>query len=240
MAATFALGPDAPEAFGYWAEITLPDGTVLGPVVGPSTARVTPGTVVTLSFRQGVPASARPGVYTYTMYAGTYPDEVLAVHALPFSVAASSAGREADRRGNAPAPEGRWLAYDAEGRPLVAGAVVDLRLVAGEAGAVAAPPPVAASNHAGVELPAEVTLAPAYPNPSSSRTTLRFGLPEAQAVRLAVYDALGREVAVLLDGERAAGWHEATLDGRALASGVYLYRLEAGPFAQTRRLLLAR
>jgi hypothetical protein len=270
MTVTFALGPDGPASFGYWAEVVLPDGTVLGPAVGPSTALVTVGTAVTLAFRQGVPASAAPGVYTYTMYAGTYPDEVLAVHAVPFTVAPSSrvevlpAGVQTGARGavrdreagrelppasardgvvvlhSAPLRDDRWLAYDAEGRPLVAGAVIDFRFVEGRDVAAASPSSVTTSSLAGAEVPAEITLAPAYPNPVSSRATVRFGLPAAQVVRLTVFDALGRLVAVLLDDEHAAGWHEATFDGSGLASGVYLYRLEAGPFAQTRRLLLAK
>jgi hypothetical protein len=275
VAATFTLGPDAPEAFQYWTEVTLPDGTVLGPLAGPGTALVTPGTVVTLAFRQGVPASARPGAYAYTMYAGTYPDAVLAAHAVAFTVAApptlgrraaparavrdgsrdaadaSDGGREADRRGTgrlarAPASEAvatgeGWLAYDGEGRPLVPGAVTDLRADVDEAGAEAAASAVATASGLGsAGVPTALTLAPAYPNPFSSRATLRFGLPAAAHVRLAVYDALGRRVAVLLDGEQAAGWHEAVLDGSGLAGGLYVARLEAGAAAQTQRLTLVR
>jgi hypothetical protein len=59
-------------------------------------------------------------------------------------------------------------------------------------------------------------------------------------VRLAVYDVLGREVAVLVDGERPAGRHEAVLDGRMLPSGVYLVRLAAGGEVRTRAVTLAR
>jgi hypothetical protein len=52
---------------------------------------------------------------------------------------------------------------------------------------------------------------------------------------------LGREVARLLDdAERAAGWHDVRLDGRALAAGTYLYRMEAGDFTAVRRLTVAR
>jgi hypothetical protein len=55
-----------------------------------------------------------------------------------------------------------------------------------------------------------------------------------------VYDVLGREVARLVDAEREAGRHEATLDGSALPAGVYVVRLTAGPFVQAQRVTLVR
>ncbi|HLA63727.1 MAG TPA: T9SS type A sorting domain-containing protein, partial [Rhodothermales bacterium] len=78
------------------------------------------------------------------------------------------------------------------------------------------------------------------PNPVRGRAAVRFGLPAAGTVRASVYDALGREVAVLLTGDRPAGWHEAALDASALAPGVYVVRLEAGGDARTQRLTVAR
>ncbi len=65
-------------------------------------------------------------------------------------------------------------------------------------------------------------------------------MPEAGRVTLAVYDALGREVARLVDGERPAGRYEVVLDGAGLPSGLYLVRLTAEGFAQTRRVTLLR
>jgi hypothetical protein len=69
---------------------------------------------------------------------------------------------------------------------------------------------------------------------------LRYGLPVSSVVRLEVYDVLGREVARLVEGEQAAGWHEVVFDGSLLPSGVYLYRLEAGTFTQARTMLLVK
>ena len=83
-------------------------------------------------------------------------------------------------------------------------------------------------------------LGAAYPNPFESRTTLSFTLPTAQVVRLAVYDVLGREVAVLVNGVRAAGAQAVAFDATGLPSGAYLYRLEAGGTVLTRRLTLVR
>lgn len=90
------------------------------------------------------------------------------------------------------------------------------------------------------ELPTEFDLAANHPNPFHEATTIRYALPEATHVRLSIYDALGRLVATLVDEERPAGRHEATWSARALASGVYVYRIEAGPFQQSRRMLVVR
>jgi choice-of-anchor B domain-containing protein len=80
----------------------------------------------------------------------------------------------------------------------------------------------------------------AYPNPFATATTIRFVLEAPSAVRLAVYDVLGREVARLVDGQVDAGRHEATLAASSLPSGTYLVRLEAGGEVQTRRITLVR
>ncbi|MDP2886923.1 MAG: T9SS type A sorting domain-containing protein [Ignavibacteria bacterium] len=67
-----------------------------------------------------------------------------------------------------------------------------------------------------------------YPNPFNPSTKISFTIPEARYVSLVVYDALGREVATLVDSELGAGTHTASFDGRNLASGVYIYRIRVG------------
>jgi len=96
------------------------------------------------------------------------------------------------------------------------------------------------ANEPGADLPDTFALHAAAPNPFAGRTTLGYDVPEACRVRLAVYDLLGREVAVLMDGEAPAGRHEAVLDGTGLAVGVYLVSLTTEGFTQTRRLALIR
>jgi hypothetical protein len=92
----------------------------------------------------------------------------------------------------------------------------------------------------GEALPKAYTLEGSYPNPFNPVTVLRYGLPESADVRLVVYDVLGRVVARLVAGEQGAGWHAVTFDGSLLPSGVYLYRLEAGSFTQSRTMLLVK
>ena len=67
-----------------------------------------------------------------------------------------------------------------------------------------------------------------------------FELPRASQLNLTVFDILGREVSVLVNEKREAGAYEVKFDGTNLASGVYFYRLQAGSFVETRKLLLLR
>ncbi|TSA18766.1 T9SS C-terminal target domain-containing protein [bacterium] len=93
---------------------------------------------------------------------------------------------------------------------------------------------------AATEMPTQYELYNAYPNPFNPSTTIRFDLPEAAKVRLAVYDMLGREVAVLADEERPAGQHSVRFDAQRLSSGMYIFRLQAGSFHQTKKLMLMK
>ena len=94
--------------------------------------------------------------------------------------------------------------------------------------------------------PQSFTLAQNYPNPFNSATVIRFALNKSATVELAVYSLVGQKVATLVQGERPTGNYSINWDGRddqrrALASGVYLYRLRAGATQeQTRKLLLLR
>ena len=81
-------------------------------------------------------------------------------------------------------------------------------------------------------------LLPAYPNPLSRRAVVPFEVRAAGRVRVAVYDLLGREVAVLADGPVSAGRHEAAFEARGLASGVYVVTLEAAGALEARRKVL--
>ena len=79
-----------------------------------------------------------------------------------------------------------------------------------------------------------------YPNPFNPATKIDFTIPAASQVQLRVYNMLGQEVATLVNGALTAGSHTATFDASRLASGVYLYRLTAGSFVSTRKMVLLK
>lgn len=96
-----------------------------------------------------------------------------------------------------------------------------------------------------VDLPTEFALNANYPNPFNPTTTISYDVPEAAHVRLEVYDMMGRRVATLVNGEMAAGRYEAIWNARSdagapVASGVYLYRMQAGSFEAVNRMVLMK
>jgi pimeloyl-ACP methyl ester carboxylesterase len=88
-------------------------------------------------------------------------------------------------------------------------------------------------------VPDKVTLT-SYPNPMQEQATLEYTLPEAEEVRLTVYDVLGRRVAVLEKGRVRAGRHQVQLEGNRLSSGVYFGRLQAGGQTRTQKITVVR
>ena len=92
----------------------------------------------------------------------------------------------------------------------------------------------------GPHLPEAFALHSAFPNPFSSRATIRYELPRTTDVRLEVYDVLGRRVATLADERQAAGVYDASLQADELSSGVYFYRLQAGSYVATHSIVLVR
>jgi len=89
-------------------------------------------------------------------------------------------------------------------------------------------------------IPMEFSLSQNYPNPFNPSTIIRYALPSQMRVTLSVYNALGQIVAQLVNGEEDSGYHDVKFDAKALASGLYFYRIQAGKFLQTNRMLLIR
>lgn len=90
------------------------------------------------------------------------------------------------------------------------------------------------------ELPDGFALSNNYPNPFNPTTSIDFTLPVSADVRLVVYNVLGQRVAVLADGLYAPGTHTVRFDGRAMASGTYLFRFETGSHSVTRKMTLLK
>ena len=92
----------------------------------------------------------------------------------------------------------------------------------------------------GADVPSEFALHQNYPNPFNPKTTIAFDVPRASRVRLTVFDLEGRELCTVLDEKLPAGRHKVSFDAGNLASGLYLYRLQADEFEQTRKMTLLR
>lgn len=91
-----------------------------------------------------------------------------------------------------------------------------------------------------VEIAANFRLLQNYPNPFNPSTTIGFELPGPSRTVLTVYDVSGQKVATLIDGWCEAGSHQITFDGSNLASGLYIYRLQAGELTATGKMTLMK
>ncbi|TKJ39859.1 hypothetical protein CEE37_11315 [candidate division LCP-89 bacterium B3_LCP] len=96
------------------------------------------------------------------------------------------------------------------------------------------------TNTAELIVPEAFEVIGAYPNPFNPTTNISFALPADAKVLLSVYDVNGRLVTTLVDGHRNAGVHDVTFNASDLASGIYLYRLEAGEFNVTGKMVLMK
>lgn len=89
-------------------------------------------------------------------------------------------------------------------------------------------------------IPDEYFLSNNYPNPFNPITHINYQIPEKQLVEIKVYDVLGKEVASLVEQELSAGFYTVSFDASQLSSGVYFYRMQAGDFNITKKLLLVK
>ena len=89
-------------------------------------------------------------------------------------------------------------------------------------------------------IPINFTLNQNYPNPFNPTTLIQFGLPRDSDIRLIVFNLLGREIAVLAEGEYTAGTYSVTFNATNLTSGIYLYQLVAGTQRLTGKMILMK
>jgi hypothetical protein len=89
-------------------------------------------------------------------------------------------------------------------------------------------------------LPKEFSLRQNYPNPFNPSTNIEFALPEQAVVSLKVYNLLGREISTLVSGRMNAGIHKIEFNASRLSTGLYFYRIQAGSFIQTKKMMLIK
>jgi hypothetical protein len=89
-------------------------------------------------------------------------------------------------------------------------------------------------------LPTSFSLQQNYPNPFNPTTTINYSIPKSGFVTIKVYDILGREVEALVNENRSVGNYSIQFNASKLVSGVYFYRMQAGDFIQTKKLILLK
>jgi hypothetical protein len=90
------------------------------------------------------------------------------------------------------------------------------------------------------QMPNQFELKQNYPNPFNPSTLIEYSIPKQSFVDLKVYDILGNEIAVLVNAEQSVGVYRADFSGNGLASGLYFYKLQAGSFVETKKMILLR
>ena len=90
------------------------------------------------------------------------------------------------------------------------------------------------------QAPKEFTLSQNYPNPFNPVTIISYQLPETEFVTLKIYDILGNEVVTLVNEEKPAGSYNFSFDASKLPSGVYYYKLRAGNYVETKKMMLLK
>jgi hypothetical protein len=186
-----------------WCDVTLPDSTLFGPVLGPLSVTMEAGLTISRERIQTVPAGAPPGTYSYNAYAVVEADT--STDSFTFEKLGSDGSDWSTGWTNTGESFEAWL-----------------------------------TNKDNEMIPVAFFMCQNYPNPFNPLTTISFGLPETGYVKLAVYDLLGRQVATLVNGQRMAGMHEVGFDASQLASGLYIYRIEAGDFSSVKKMILMK
>lgn len=92
----------------------------------------------------------------------------------------------------------------------------------------------------GGDVPAQYRLGDAYPNPFNPNTTIEYDVPTEARVEIKVFDALGKEVAALVDEVKLPGSYRTTWEPASTATGVYFYRMKAGTFTDTKKVVLLK
>ncbi|WKZ71248.1 MAG: T9SS type A sorting domain-containing protein [Melioribacteraceae bacterium] len=89
-------------------------------------------------------------------------------------------------------------------------------------------------------LPTQYSISQNYPNPFNPSTVIRYTIPEDSRVKLEIYNSIGQKVRTIIDNQIQAGYHEVKLNANDFSSGVYFFRIQAGSFIETKKMLLIK
>ncbi len=89
-------------------------------------------------------------------------------------------------------------------------------------------------------IPTVFKLEQNYPNPFNPSTKIKFAVPEKNNVVIKIYDILGSEIVTLVNEEMDAGWYQRSFNANGYSSGIYLFRMEAGNYVNTKKMILLR
>ena len=193
----------AAQMLDVWIDVTLPSGTVYGPLLLRGDLNLAAGMNIYRQITQSVPAGAPAGTYTMNAYAGDYDLNIVWTEDhFDFS----KSGVEGIETAYLPEAKG----FDLE--------EIDLS-------------PALLPEHLQVST---------YPNPFNPTSAISYQLSALSFVNLSVYDISGRKVTELVNGQREAGLHEAIFDASNLPSGLYIYRLQAGDFTASGKMILMK
>ncbi|TKJ37935.1 hypothetical protein CEE37_13300 [candidate division LCP-89 bacterium B3_LCP] len=188
--------------FDFWLDITLPDGTIFGPVLQPVTAQLDSGLTFRRERMQNVPVNAPEGLYHFNAYAVVGMDTSFD----DFNFIKQG--------GNGTEEFTDWLNNS---QPSGTGSERILSMGA-----------------------TEFAVLNAHPNPFNPTTTVTYALPQASRVQLNIYNLQGRLVTELVNGWRDVGYHEVIFEAQNLASGMYIYRIQAGDFTDVKKMMLVK
>jgi len=90
------------------------------------------------------------------------------------------------------------------------------------------------------EIPSKFSLSQNYPNPFNPTTTIKYKIPEVSFVILKVYDVLGNEIITLVNEQKPLGNYKVEFNATTLPSGIYFYKLQAGNFVETKKMILMK
>ncbi len=217
--------------------ITEPaDGAEIVVGGGPTGAPLDPSTVLTITWTESIDPEGEPVTYYWQAFTQDFSELLLSrnagaetSHDVTFGKIADALDVVGVELGESITIVHRVAADD--GQDFTFGLESELTLVRGT---------IVSTDEPAEDLPRTYELHQNYPNPFNPATTIAYDLPAKAHVRLIVFDIFGREIATLIDRIQSPGRYDVSFEAEDLASGLYLYRIEAGDFQTVRRMMLVK